>query len=105
VLLVSALNREMYKSPLTLRASVQKVAVDQFRAILMMLVVAIIGLIPAAISSGIGSDVQRPLATVIIGGLTFTLLFTPVILPPLYYWVEKKRQFKLKSEPDTGKTV
>lgn len=94
VLLVSALNREMYKSPLTLRASVQKVAVDQFKAILMMLIVAIIGLVPAAISSGIGSDVQRPLATVIIGGLTFTLLFTPVVLPPLYYWVEKRRQQK-----------
>lgn len=92
VLLVSALNREMYKSPLTLRASVQKVAVDQFRAIMMMLVVAIIGLVPAALSTGIGSDVQRPLATVIIGGLTFTLLFTPVVIPPLYYWLEKRSQ-------------
>ncbi|MEC5146327.1 CusA/CzcA family heavy metal efflux RND transporter [Chitinophaga sp. 212800010-3] len=92
VLLVSALNREMYKSPLTVRASVQKVAVDQFKAIMMMLMVAIIGLVPAALSTGIGSDVQRPLATVIIGGLTFTLLFTPVVIPPLYYWVEKKKQ-------------
>ena len=92
VLLVSALNRELYKSPLTLRASVQNVSVDQFRAALMMLSVAIIGLVPAAISSGIGSDVQRPLATVIIGGLTFTLLFTPVVIPPLYYWIEKKNK-------------
>ncbi len=91
VLLVSALNREMYKSPLTLRASVQKVSVDQFKATMMMLMVAIIGLVPAAISTGIGSDVQRPLATVIIGGLTFTLLFTPVVIPPLYYWIEKKK--------------
>lgn len=90
VLLVSALNREMYKSPLTLRASVQKVSVDQFKATLMMLSVAIIGLIPAAVSTGIGSDVQRPLATVIIGGLTFMLLFTPVVIPPLYYWIETK---------------
>ena len=90
VLLVSALNREMYRSPLTVRAAVQKVSVDQFKAIMMMLIVAIIGLVPAAISSGIGSDVQRPLATVIIGGLTFTLLFTPVVIPPLYYWLEKR---------------
>lgn len=91
VLLVSALNRELYESPLTLRASVQKVAVAQFKAILMMLIVAIIGLVPAAISSGIGSDVQRPLATVIIGGLTFTLLFTPIVIPPLYYWAAAKK--------------
>jgi cobalt-zinc-cadmium resistance protein CzcA len=92
VLLVSALNRELYESPLTLRASVQKVAVAQFKAILMMLIVAIIGLIPAATSSGIGSDVQRPLATVIIGGLTFTLLLTPVVIPPLYYWAAAKEK-------------
>lgn len=99
VLLVSALNRELYSSPLTLRASVQKVAVQQFRAILMMLVVAIIGLIPAATSSGIGSDVQRPLATVIIGGLTFTLLFTPVVIPPLYYWIERKSKSQADARP------
>jgi len=92
VLLISALNRELYESPLTLRASVQKVAVSQFKAILMMLIVAIIGLIPAATSSGIGSDVQRPLATVIIGGLTFTLLLTPVVIPPLYYWAAAKEK-------------
>lgn len=90
VLLVSALNRELYESPLQLRASVQKVAVVQFKAILMMLIVAIIGLVPAATSSGIGSDVQRPLATVIIGGLTFTLLFTPIVIPALYYWVASR---------------
>jgi cobalt-zinc-cadmium resistance protein CzcA len=52
--------------------------------------VAIIGLVPAAISTGIGSDVQRPLATVIIGGLTSTLFFAPIIIPPLYYWLENK---------------
>lgn len=99
VLLVSALNRELYKSPLTLRASVQKVAVDQFRAIMMMLIVAIIGLVPAALSTGIGSDVQRPLATVIIGGLTFTLLFTPIVIPPLYYWLEKKHAHDNHEQP------
>ena len=66
-------------------------AQEQFRAIMAIMVVAIIGLVPAAISSGIGSDVQRPLATVIIGGLTTTLLFTPLIIPPLFYIVNRKR--------------
>ncbi|WP_188929636.1 hypothetical protein [Dyadobacter endophyticus] len=42
-------------------------------------------------SSGIGSDVQRPLATVIIGGLTSTLIFAPVIIPPLYLWLAKRK--------------
>ncbi len=100
VLLVSAFNRELYASPLTLRASVQKISLAQFKAILMMLIVAIIGLLPAATSSGIGSDVQRPLATVIIGGLTFTLLFTPIVIPPLYYWAVSRKG--KKEEPDNS---
>ncbi|WP_291908987.1 CusA/CzcA family heavy metal efflux RND transporter [Chitinophaga sp. CB10] len=98
VLLVSALNREIYKSALTVRASVQKVSVDQLKAIMMMLIVAIIGLMPAALSTGIGSDVQRPLATVIIGGLTSTLLFVPVVIPSLYYWLESNG-YKPGSKP------
>jgi cobalt-zinc-cadmium resistance protein CzcA len=61
------------------------------------LVLAILGLIPAAISSGIGSDVQRPLATVIIGGLTTTLIFAPLLLPPLYWWANKKTEKTLEN--------
>jgi cobalt-zinc-cadmium resistance protein CzcA len=64
----------------------------QLNAILSILVLAILGLIPAAISTGIGSDVQRPLATVIIGGLTSTLIFAPMIIPPLYWWLNKKEK-------------
>ena len=61
----------------------------QFRPIFLVMLIAIIGLLPAALNTGVGSDVQRPLATVIVGGLTTTLLFTPIILPPLYLWLEK----------------
>ncbi len=92
VLLVSALNRARMDSQLDLRSMVVNTSVQQLNAILSILVVAIIGLVPAAISTGIGSDVQRPLATVIIGGLTSTLIFAPIIIPPLYYWLENKPQ-------------
>ncbi len=97
VLLVSALNRSNTDNQLELKSMVLRVSVQQLRAILSILVVAIIGLVPAAISSGIGSDVQRPLATVIIGGLTSTLIFAPILIPPLYYWLENKK-------PKTGAT-
>jgi cobalt-zinc-cadmium resistance protein CzcA len=40
---------------------------------------------------GISSDVQRPLATVIIGGLTSTLIFAPILIPPLYWWTNKNQ--------------
>ncbi len=87
VVLVSALHRANNDFESILHTSQ-----EELRAILSILVVAIIGLVPAAISSGIGSDVQRPLATVIIGGLTTTLIFTPLLIPPLYYWVKKEKK-------------
>lgn len=92
VLLVSALNRTAQAHENDLASLVLEASSEQLRAMLSILVVAIIGLVPAAISSGIGSDVQRPLATVIIGGLTSTLLFAPILIPPLYLWSEKRRK-------------
>lgn len=92
VLLVSAINRAAESKKEDISKSVASASEEQLRALLSILVVAIVGLVPAAISSGIGSDVQRPLATVIIGGLTSTLIFAPVIIPPLYLWLAKGRK-------------
>jgi len=97
VLLVSALNRSFNNLSVAAlpkdeqRQIIQNTAMYQLRAVLTILVVAIIGLIPAATSSGIGSDVQRPLATVIIGGLSSTLIFAPILIPPLFWWTHKKK--------------
>ena len=52
--------------------------------------VAALGLLPAALSRSIGSDVQRPLATVIIGGLVAAAILTLVILPAVYYAAERR---------------
>lgn len=98
VLLVSAINRTQLIDR-DLKENVLDASKEQLRALLSILIVAIIGLVPAAISSGIGSDVQRPLATVIIGGLTSTLIFAPVLIPPLYLWLEKRRR---KVVPETN---
>ena len=89
VLLVSAIIRESSSGEGDLGTHVLSASKDQLRALLSILVVAIVGLVPAATSAGIGSDVQRPLATVIIGGLTSTLLFAPLLIPPLYLWIGK----------------
>src|SRR6478736_6030659 len=103
VLLVSAINRANAFANTDLKSVVLESSVEQLRAILSILIVAIIGLVPAAISTGIGSDVQRPLATVIIGGLTSTLLFAPLIIPPLYYLAERKRHER--EHPSTEATI
>lgn len=88
VILISALNRASAGQPVS-PSLINRISSEQLRAILSILVLAILGLIPAATSKGIGSDVQRPLATVIIGGLTSTLIFTPILIPPLYRWTNR----------------
>src|SRR5437879_8501409 len=74
-------------------------AVLRLRPIMMTTLVATLGLLPAAISRGIGSDSQRPFAIVIVGGLVGTLLLSIFLLPTLYVWVAKEGD-KLP-EPDT----
>ena len=65
-------------------------ASDRLRPVLMTATVATLGLLPAAMAHGIGSDVQRPLATVIVGGLTSATLLTLFVLPALYLVVERR---------------
>jgi cobalt-zinc-cadmium resistance protein CzcA len=64
-------------------------AVLRLRPIMMTMLVATLGLLPAALSRGIGSDSQRPFAIVIVGGLLGALLLSVFLLPTLYVWVAK----------------
>ena len=59
----------------------------QMRPVLIMIVVAMLGMVPAAFATGVGSDVQRPLATVVVGGLLSTLFLTLLALPALYWLI------------------
>lgn len=63
----------------------------RLRPVLMTASLAILGLIPLLLATGIGSEVQRPLATVVIGGLISSTLLTLVVLPSVYGWFEEKR--------------
>src|SRR4030095_14769975 len=69
----------------SLEEAVVEGARAQVRPMLLLILVAMLGMIPAATATGIGSDIQRPLATVIVGGLVSTLLLTLLVLPSLYY--------------------
>ena len=72
----------------------------RLRPVLMTATVAVLGLLPASLSTGIGSDVQRPLATVIVYGLLFATVVTLFILPALYYMVESYHLKRKRPEPD-----
>ncbi len=97
VLMISHINR-LRQEGLNLKESVIKGATHRFRQILMTSTVAILGLVPASLSTDIGSDVQRPLATVIVYGLAFGTIITLYALPALYFMMERRWEAKPKGD-------
>jgi len=71
----------------------------RLRPVIMTALVASLGFLPMAISGGSGAEVQRPLATVVIGGLLSATLLTLLVLPVLYIWVEKLGKKKVNPAP------
>jgi cobalt-zinc-cadmium resistance protein CzcA len=68
----------------------------------MTMLVATLGLIPAALSRGIGSDSQRPFAIVIVGGLISAMAMSIFLLPTLYVWIARDTDVLPEAEPDFG---
>jgi cobalt-zinc-cadmium resistance protein CzcA len=94
IIMVSNLNR-MRKSGLDLHEAIMKGATERLRPVLMTATVATVGMLPAAIHTGVGSDVQRGIATVVVGGLAIATALTLFILPSMYHviehWAEERR--------------
>jgi cobalt-zinc-cadmium resistance protein CzcA len=72
-------------------------AADRLRPVLMTALVASLGFVPMALSTSPGSEVQRPLASVVIGGLITSTVLTLFVLPVLYGWLEERREARLAS--------
>lgn len=90
VIMVANFNR-LRSEEKDLREVVRRGARERLRPVLMTASVATLGLLPAALAHGIGSDVQRPLATVIVGGLISATLLTLLILPAAYCVMERRK--------------
>ncbi|AKH69625.1 heavy metal efflux pump, cobalt-zinc-cadmium [Spongiibacter sp. IMCC21906] len=75
-----------------LRSSVIDGALTRLRPVIMTALVASLGFIPMALNTGTGAEVQRPLATVVIGGIISSTLLTLLILPVLYHWLHEREQ-------------
>jgi cobalt-zinc-cadmium resistance protein CzcA len=86
VIMVEYINQLRARGLTPLNAA-QKGAIERLRPILMTMLVASLGLLPAATSHGIGSDSQRPFAIVIVGGLMGALVMSVYLLPALYVWI------------------
>ncbi|MFK7845310.1 MAG: efflux RND transporter permease subunit [Rhodothermales bacterium] len=88
IVLISHLNT-LRQRGLTVRRATIEGAADRLRPVLMTALVASLGFIPMAFNTGPGSEVQRPLATVVIGGLITATLLTLLVLPTIYNWIER----------------
>ena len=89
IVLVSFIN-ELRESGLPVRDAVRKGAEMRLRPVMMTASVAILGLVPMLLSSGVGVETQRPLASVVVGGLITATFLTLLLLPAIYEWVETR---------------
>lgn len=87
VVLVSCI-RKLRDDGLAVAQAVREGCVQRFRPVMMTATVALLGLVPFLFASGPGSEVQKPLAVVVIGGLITSTLLTLVVLPALYRWFD-----------------
>ncbi|MDF7673235.1 CusA/CzcA family heavy metal efflux RND transporter [Acetobacteraceae bacterium ESL0709] len=93
IIMISSINRHRLEGHDTFHATVIG-ASERFRPVLMTATVASVGMLPAAIATGVGTDVQRGLATVVVGGLGIATLLTLFILPVTFYrlesWIDQR---------------
>lgn len=89
VVLVTCIKR-LREDGVELATAVREGCVQRFRPVMMTATVALLGLVPFLFATGPGSEVQRPLAIVVIGGLLSSTLLTLVVLPTLYRWFDDR---------------
>ena len=82
--------RDLWHQSGDLRHAVIEGALVRLRPVLMTALVASLGFVPMALNTGTGAEVQRPLATVVIGGILSSTLLTLLVLPGLYHWLHQK---------------
>jgi len=97
VVLVSSIRQE-HADGLPMREAIERGCQVRFRAIVVSAIVAVIGFLPAALSHGIGSEIQRPLARVVIGGLISSTVLTLLVLPAVYAWIAGRAEAALPPE-------
>ncbi|MEQ8691523.1 MAG: CusA/CzcA family heavy metal efflux RND transporter [Pseudomonadales bacterium] len=100
-LVMVAFIRDLREQGGSLDESIIEGALTRLRPVLMTALVASLGFVPMALNTGIGSEVQRPLATVVIGGIISSTLLTLIVLPALYRLVHANKQIKAVTNVST----
>jgi cobalt-zinc-cadmium resistance protein CzcA len=98
IVLITEFNQLKKDGLLDIRKRIVRGTEIRLRPVLMTAAVASFGFLPMALSHGAGAEVQRPLATVVIGGLITATILTLLVLPVLYLWLEKNEPIKKKKK-------
>jgi cobalt-zinc-cadmium resistance protein CzcA len=96
VVMVAYIN-QLREAGRTVLQAVQEGAERRLRPVLMTALIASLGLVPMLLATGPGSELQRPLAVVVIGGLFTSTLLTLVLLPTLYAWIETRFELSIRN--------
>lgn len=99
-LVMIAFIRSLREEGRSLSAAINEGALTRLRPVLMTALVASLGFIPMALATGTGAEVQRPLATVVIGGIISSTLLTLLVLPALYHWAHRREEQEDRLMPD-----
>jgi len=91
-LVMIAFIRNLREEGRSLSMAINEGALTRLRPVLMTALVASLGFIPMALATGTGAEVQRPLATVVIGGIISSTLLTLLVLPALYQWAHRREE-------------
>ncbi|MBD8185490.1 CusA/CzcA family heavy metal efflux RND transporter [Pseudomonas viridiflava] len=95
--------RNLREEGRSLRDAITEGALTRLRPVLMTALVASLGFIPMALATGTGAEVQRPLATVVIGGILSSTALTLLVLPALYQWAHRREEEDETNAPATAK--
>ena len=99
-LVMIAFIRNLREEGRSLSVAINEGALTRLRPVLMTALVASLGFIPMALATGTGAEVQRPLATVVIGGIISSTLLTLLVLPALYHWAHRREEQEDRLMPD-----
>jgi len=88
IILIAAMKENLRK--MNLKEAISNGVYDRIRPIVMIALMGSLGLLPAALSSGMGSEIQRPLAIMIVGGLLICMILSLTVLPQIFHWAYHK---------------
>lgn len=92
IILIAVMKENLFRKKLPLGAAIRQGVYSRIRPIVMIALMGSMGLLPASLSTGMGSEIQKPLAIMIVGGLQVCMLLSFTVLPQLFFWMYRKEK-------------